>query len=68
MGVKTVLGRKGREKLFVGIEWAQNWCKKYECIQAEGMWQDGKPKNWYYAIPIIVIWLIIIGLILKAVS
>ena len=35
--------------------------------QAEGMWQDGKPKKWYYAIPIIVIWLIIIGLILKAV-
>ena len=34
--------------------------------QAEGMWQDGKPKKWYYAIPIIVIW-IIIGLILKAI-
>ena len=35
--------------------------------EAEGMWQDGKPKKWYYAIPIIVIWIIIIGLILKAV-
>ena len=35
--------------------------------QVEGMWQEGKPKKWYYAIPIIVIWLIIIGLILKAV-
>jgi len=35
--------------------------------QAEGMWQEGKPKKWSYAIPIIVIWLIIIGLILKAV-
>ena len=35
--------------------------------QAEGMWQEGKPKKWYYAIPIIVIWLIILGLILKAV-
>ena len=35
--------------------------------QAEGMWQEGKPKKWYYAIPIIVIWIIIIGLILKAV-
>jgi uncharacterized membrane protein YkvA (DUF1232 family) len=36
--------------------------------QAEGMWQDdGKPKKWYYAIPIIIIWIIIIGLILKAV-
>jgi len=35
--------------------------------QSEGMWQDGKPKKWYYAIPIIVIWIVIIGLILKAV-
>ena len=35
--------------------------------QAEGMWQEGKPKKWYYAIPIIVIWIITIGLILKAV-
>lgn len=35
--------------------------------QAEGMWQDGKPKKWYYAIPIIVIWIVIIGLILIAV-
>lgn len=36
--------------------------------QAEEMWQDGKPKKWYYAIPIIVVWIIVIGLILKAVS
>lgn len=35
--------------------------------QAEGMSQDGKPKKWYYAIPIIVIWIVIIGLILKAI-
>ena len=35
--------------------------------QSEGMWQDGKPKKWYYTIPIIVIWIIILGLILKAV-
>ena len=35
--------------------------------QAEGMWQEGKPKKWYCAMPIIVIWLIIIELILKAV-
>ena len=35
--------------------------------QAEGMWSEGKPKKWYYAIPIIVIWIVIIGLILKAI-
>ena len=35
--------------------------------QAEGIWQDGKPKKWYYAIPIVIIWGIIIALILKAI-
>lgn len=34
---------------------------------AEGMWQDGSPTSWRYAIPIILIWLIIIAVILKAV-
>ena len=33
--------------------------------QAEGMWKDGKPKKWYYAIPIVLIWLVIIALLLK---
>lgn len=32
-----------------------------ECkFEAEGMWKDGKPKKWYYAIPIIVLYLLII--------
>ena len=35
--------------------------------QAKGMWQDGKPKKWYYAIPIVLIWILIIVLILKAI-
>ena len=34
---------------------------------ADGMWQDGKPQKWYYAIPIIVIWILIITLIIKAI-
>lgn len=33
--------------------------------KAEGMWQDGKPKKWYYAIPVVFIWILIIVLILK---
>lgn len=33
--------------------------------QAEGMWKDGKPKKWYYAIPVVFIWVLIIALILK---
>ena len=36
-------------------------------LKAEGMWESGKPKKWYYAIPIVLIWLLIIWLIIKAV-
>lgn len=35
--------------------------------RAEGMWMDGKPKKWYYALPIILIWLFIVWLIIKRV-
>ena len=35
--------------------------------QAEGMWQDGKPKKWYYAVPIVILWVIVFGVILKAI-
>ncbi|MGN1136068.1 MAG: YkvA family protein [Oscillospiraceae bacterium] len=31
------------------------------------MWKNGKPKKWYYSIPIILIWLLIIWLIVKAI-
>lgn len=26
--------------------------------EAENMWKDGKPKKWYYSIPIVFIWLL----------
>ena len=32
-------------------------------MEAENLWSDGKPKKWYYAVPIILIWLFIIWLI-----
>ena len=35
--------------------------------QAQDMWQDGKPKKWYYALPIIFVWVLIIVLIVKAI-
>ncbi len=35
--------------------------------QAIGMWENGKPKKWWYAIPVIVIWIAIIALIVKAI-
>ena len=34
--------------------------------EAEGMWKDGKPKRWYYAVPIVLLWVLIICLIVKA--
>ena len=34
---------------------------------AEGLWKDGKPKKWYYAVPIVLIWLLVIWLLVKAV-
>jgi uncharacterized membrane protein YkvA (DUF1232 family) len=35
-----------------------------ECeVEARGMWRDGKPKKWCFAIPIIVIWMFLIVLI-----
>lgn len=42
--------------------------KLEECREkSKNMWQDGKPKKWYYALPIVIFWLIIIGLILRSV-
>ncbi|MEG1550880.1 MAG: YkvA family protein [Oscillospiraceae bacterium] len=37
-------------------------CRK----DAENLWEDGKPKKWYYAIPIVLFWIIILFLIAKA--
>ena len=33
---------------------------------AEHIWQDGRPKKWYYAIPVIGIWILIIWLVIRA--
>ena len=35
--------------------------------QAQDMWQDGKPRKWYYALPILLVWVLIIVLIVKAI-
>lgn len=32
--------------------------------EAEGMWENGKPKRWYYAIPIILVWGLLIWWVL----
>lgn len=35
--------------------------------EAEGMWSNGKPKRWYYALPIVLVWLLVVFLIVRAV-
>jgi uncharacterized membrane protein YkvA (DUF1232 family) len=34
--------------------------------ESEGLWADGKPKKWYYALPIAAIWLLILWCIVRA--
>ena len=34
-------------------------CRK----RSEGLWGDGKPKKWYYALPFIAVWAVVIFLL-----
>lgn len=34
-------------------------------MEAAGMWADGKPKKWYYALPIIAVWVLVIILLIQ---
>ncbi|MCK4552257.1 MAG: DUF1232 domain-containing protein [Tenericutes bacterium] len=34
-------------------------------IKAKEIWKDGKPKIWYFAIPIVLIWLLVIYLVIR---
>ncbi|GHV26294.1 hypothetical protein AGMMS4952_06040 [Spirochaetia bacterium] len=35
-----------------------------ECkAEAKGLWQNGKPKKWYYAIPIALVWIFALGIV-----
>jgi len=38
-------------------------CRK----EAEGLWSAGTPKKWYYALPIVLVWLLIVFLVVKAI-
>ena len=42
----------------------QKMFEKYR-REAEGMWQNGKPKRWYYGIPFVMIWTFLLVLIMK---
>jgi len=34
-------------------------------IEAKDMWASGRQKKWYYAIPFVIIWIAILGFIIK---
>lgn len=48
-------------KLIPEPVWAD--CKQ----RAENLWDGGGPKKWYYALPILLLWLLVIWLIVKTV-
>lgn len=35
--------------------------------QAEGLWENGKPKKWYYAVPVFLLWGVLLWLLIKAI-
>lgn len=40
--------------------------KLRECRErAEGMWENGKPKKWYFALPIALFWLLVLLFVVK---
>ena len=40
--------------------------EKYR-TESENMWENGRPKKWYFVLPIAAVWLIILWLIVKAI-
>lgn len=34
--------------------------------EAEGLWESGSPRKWYYAIPALVVWILILWWIVQA--
>lgn len=35
--------------------------------EAKGLWADGKPQKWYYALPIVLVWAFVLFLIAKVI-
>ena len=36
-------------------------------VEAQGIWDNGKPKHWGYAIPIVLFWGLLVGLLIWAI-
>ncbi|MCC8043991.1 MAG: DUF1232 domain-containing protein [Clostridiales bacterium] len=41
------------------------WKRSQE--KSVNLWKDGKPKKWYYAIPIVIFWLLVIWFIVRGI-
>lgn len=37
------------------------------CKLSENLWVNGKPKKWYYGIPIVCIWILLVWLLVKVI-
>lgn len=42
------------------------WARSRE--QAAGLWADGKPKKWYYALPVVLLWALAVWLVIRALT
>lgn len=40
---------------------------KQSRLEAEGLWSNRKPKKWFYALPILLLWVVIILIIVNAI-
>ena len=37
-----------------------------ECrVNAKGLWTNGKPQRWYFALPFVAIWLLVVSILIK---
>ena len=41
------------------------WARSRE--RAAGLWADGKPVKWYYAVPVVLVWLLLLWLVVRGV-
>lgn len=44
---------------------ADVWRRSKE--KAAHMWENGKPKKWYFAVPVVLIWALLVWIVIKAV-
>lgn len=46
--------------IYLTVRWIPESVMEECRMKDAGLWQDGKPKKWYYAIPVVLLWLLAI--------